>query len=246
MGLLQEMKSLGIEKVPTDGLADYNNGGAIRQHRFSPYSDNGGSVVSIVGDDYAVIASDTRLSGNGYSIFSREQPKLFKLSEKTVLGSTGCWCDILTFTKVAEMRMKAYRHLHNKSMSTPAVAQMMATMLYNKRFFPYYISNILGGLDDQGKGYLYSYDPVGHMERNMYRAGGSSVSLLQPLLDNQVGLKNMQNVDKTPISLEKAISLIHDVFISAAEREIRTGDGIHFSIITKDGIEERRLPLRRD
>merc|ERR1719190_285932 len=123
---------------------------------------------------------------------------------------------------------------------------MTATMLYHKRFFPYYVSNILAGLDDQGKGILYSYDPVGHAERNMYRAGGSSCSLLQPLLDNQVGLKNMENVDKTPISLEKAVSLIHDVFISAAEREIHTGDGIHFNIITKYGIEEKRLPLRRD
>ena len=144
------------------------------------------------------------------------------------------------------MRMKSYRHLHNKQMSTPAVAQMAATMLYQKRFFPYYISNILGGLDDQGRGCLYSYDPVGHMEKNMYRAGGSAVSLLQPLLDNQVGLKNMEGVEKKPISLEKAMSIIHDVFISAAEREIHTGDGIHFNIITKDGIKEERLPLRRD
>ena len=78
------------------------------------------------------------------------------------------------------------------------------------------------------------------------RAGGSSVSLLQPLLDNQVGLKNMENMEKNPISLEKAISIIHDVFISAAEREIHTGDGIHINIITKDGIKEERLPLRRD
>merc|ERR1711970_993251 len=73
-----------------------------------------------------VIASDTRLSGHGYAILSREQPKLFKLSETTVLGSAGCWCDILTFCKVAEMRMKSYRYNHNKSMSTPAVAQMIA------------------------------------------------------------------------------------------------------------------------
>ena len=58
------------------------------------------------------------------------------------------------------MRMKAYRHNHNKEMSTPAVAQMAAIMLYNKRFFPYYISNILAGLDEHGKGVLYSYDPV--------------------------------------------------------------------------------------
>ena len=38
----------------------------------------------------------------------------------------------------------------------------------------------------QGKGALWSYDPVGHAEKNMYRAGGSACTLLQPLLDNQV------------------------------------------------------------
>jgi len=239
------MKSLGIEKIPNDGgLDEYNNG--MIQRRFSPYSDNGGSIVAIAGEDYALIASDTRLSGNGYSIFSREQPKLFKLSDKTVLGSTGCWCDILTFTKVADMRMKSYRYTHNKDMGTKAVAQMTATMLYNKRFFPYYISNILAGLDDEGKGTLYSYDPVGHAERNMYRAGGSACTLLQPLLDNQVGLKNMVGVDKVPLSVEKAMNIIHDVFVSAAEREIHTGDAIHFNIITKDGIKVETAPLRRD
>ena len=105
------MKSLGIEKVPSNGLGDYSNG--MIERRFSPYSDNGGSIVAIAGDDYVVIASETRLSGNGYSILSREQPKLFKLSEKTVLGSTGCWCDILTFTKVFKpvlLTLRGRRH----------------------------------------------------------------------------------------------------------------------------------------
>jgi len=238
------MRSLGIEKIPTQGLSDYNNGATER--RFSPYSDNGGSTVAIAGPDFCVIASDTRLSGHGYAILSREQPKLFKLSETTVLGSTGCWCDILTFCKVADMRLKSYRHNHNKVMSTPAVAQMTSTMLYSKRFFPYYISNILAGLDNEGRGVVYSYDPVGHSEKTTYRAAGSAVSLLQPLLDNQVGLKNMENVDRSPITLEKAMNIIHDVFISAAEREIHTGDGIYFNIITKDGIKVQELPLRRD
>ena len=59
-------------------------------------------------------------------------------------------------------------------------------MLTIRRFFPYYISNILAGLDNEGRGVVYSYDPVGHSERTTYRAAGSAVSLLQPLLDNQV------------------------------------------------------------
>ena len=59
------MKSLGIEKIPAEAgtLSDYNNG--MTERRFSPYSDNGGSVVAIAGEDYVVIASDTRLSGHG-------------------------------------------------------------------------------------------------------------------------------------------------------------------------------------
>jgi len=71
-------------------------------------------------------------------------------------------------------------------MSTVAAAQMLSTMLYNKRFFPYYVSNVLAGLDAGGNGVIYSYDPVGHMQKDSFHAGGSAGPLLQPLLDNQV------------------------------------------------------------
>ncbi len=35
---------------------------------------------------------------------------------------------------------------------------------------------------------VYSYDPVGHVEKHTYRAAGSSVAMVQPMLDNQVGI----------------------------------------------------------
>ena len=43
----------------------------------------------------------------------------------------------------------------------------------------------------------------------------------------------MQGVERKPIPVETAMNIIHDVFVSAAEREIHTGDAIHFNIITK-------------
>ena len=33
-------------------------------------------------------------------------------------------------------------------MSLPACAQMMSNVLYSKRFFPYSVSNVMAGLDD--------------------------------------------------------------------------------------------------
>ena len=69
---------------------------------------------------------------------------------------------------------------------------------------------------------------------------------MQSLLDNQVDKKNMANVEKKYLTLEEAERLIYDCFVSAAEREIHVGDGICMRIITKDGIEEKFMALRRD
>uniref|UniRef100_T1J791 Proteasome subunit beta n=1 Tax=Strigamia maritima TaxID=126957 RepID=T1J791_STRMM len=219
--------------------------GQGKQHQFSPYADNGGSVVAIAGENYAVIASDTRLS-TGFQIYTREQPKLFRLSPTTVLGSSGCWCDILTFTKILEARMKMYEHEHHKVMNTPAVAQLVSVMLYYKRFFPYFVSNIVAGLDENGAGCVYSFDPVGHCERELFRAGGSSSALLQPLLDNQIAFKNMENVAHVPVTLDNAVKIIRDTFISAAERDIYTGDGIIMNVISENGVQSEKFPLRKD
>lgn len=142
--------------------------------------------------------------------------------------------------------MQMYEHMHNKTMSTTAVAQMLSILMYNRRFFPYYVSNILAGIDENGKGVVFSYDPIGHCERATYRAGGSAGALLQPVLDSQVGLKNQLNASTDPLPKERAIAIIKDTFISATERDIYTGDAVILNIITKDGIVEDKLELRKD
>ncbi|XP_067646826.1 proteasome subunit beta type-1 [Eurosta solidaginis] len=223
---------------------EYKVPGAQHQD-FSPYESNGGSIVAIAGEDYVVIAADTRLS-SGYTIHTRKQNKLFKLSEKTVLGSTGCWCDTLALTSLVNARMQMYEHLHLKTMSTEAVAQMLSILMYNKRFFPYYVSNVLAGLDVEGKGVVYSYDPIGHCERTTYRAGGSAGTLLQPVLDNQIGGKDKDVKNKPKVSLAKAKEVAKDAFISAAERDIYTGDSVILTVITKDGVVDEQVELRKD
>jgi len=58
--------------------------------------------------------------------------------------------DQLALHKLLQSRLQWYQHQHRKPMSTPAIAQMLSTILYGKRFFPYYTFNILGGLDEEG------------------------------------------------------------------------------------------------
>ena len=73
-------------------------------------------------------------------------------------------------------------------MSAPALAQMLSVILYGKRMFPYYVWNTLGGLDENGKGSVFSYDPVGNYEKHLYNCSGSAGHLIQPFLDSRVSL----------------------------------------------------------
>ncbi len=62
----------------------------------------------------------------------------------------------------------------------------------------------------------------------------------------QIGYKNQEGVIKESLTIEKAVSLVQDVFTAAAERDIYTGDGLSINIVTAEGTEVREIPLRRD
>lgn len=221
-------------------------------HHFSPYEMNGGTLIAVAGADYVIVASDTRLS-EGYSILSRDEPHTFALQPHCMIGCVGFHGDCLTFVKKLEIRLRMYEYENSlKTMSTPAIAQLASTLLYYKRFFPYYVNTIVGGLMPDGQGAVYSYDPVGSFEREMYRASGSSAALIQPLLDSQFGLKNLNGnftLNKSLVctkSRDAAVAIVRDAFISAAERDIYCGDSVTINVITKDGVKTEHYPLRKD
>ncbi|TPX40304.1 hypothetical protein SeMB42_g04658 [Synchytrium endobioticum] len=215
------------------------------EHAFSPYTSNGGTTVCIAGEDYCLAAGDTRQS-EGYSINTRYNPKVFPLSNGTVLASTGMAADTRTLVKVLEQRLEWYRHQHEKQMSPSALAQMLSTILYGKRFFPYYTFNAVAGVDADGRGAIYTYDPVGNMERVGWDASGSAGNLIQPFLDNQVGYKHQPTHIQGFLPLEAALRLVKDSFTSATERDIHTGDFLEIYIIKADGVVKELYDLKKD
>ncbi|KAI9670405.1 MAG: Proteasome subunit beta type-6 [Caeruleum heppii] len=235
-----------------------------REHSFYPYADNGGSTLGISGSTFAILAGDTR-STSGYNINTRYAPKIYKIGgddatgagAHLVLAVVGFAADGHALKERLEAIVKMYRYQHGKPMSVKACAQRLSTILYGKRFFPYYVHAILGGLDEEGVGALYSYDPVGSYEREQCRAAGAAASLIMPFLDNQVNFKNqympgsgeghaLQQRLAEPLPREDVEALVRDAFTSAVERHIEVGDGLQMMIITKDGIEEIYSPLKKD
>ncbi|KAG8832171.1 Proteasome subunit beta type-6 [Serendipita sp. 405] len=121
-----------------------------QERRFNPYTENGGTILAIAGQDFAVIAGDTRQS-EGYNIQTRYAPKVFRLTDKAVLAVNGFAADGNMFVQKVQQRLEWYHHAHNKEMPLRAIARLIQTMLYAKRFFPYYVYNILGGIEEDGE-----------------------------------------------------------------------------------------------
>jgi 20S proteasome subunit beta 6 len=192
-------------------------------------------------------------------------PKVFKIGgdDETgkgahiLLSVVGFAADGNALKERLDAVVKMYKYQHGKSMSVPACAQRLSTILYQKRFFPYYVHVILAGLDEEGKGALYSYDPVGSYEREECRAAGAASSLIMPFLDNQVKFKNqyvpgsgeghaLQPKKAEPLPRQTVEQLVRDAFTSAVERHIEVGDNLQMMIITRDGVEEVFHPLKKD
>lgn len=100
----------------------------------------------------------------------------------------------------------------------------------------------VGGIDRDGTGAVYSFDPVGSYERESCRAAGAAQSLIQPFLDNMVYSKNQVRDPQLPalekgkrpeLPLERVIGLVTDAFTGATERHIEVGDGLEMFVIEK-------------
>ncbi|ORX39270.1 nucleophile aminohydrolase [Kockovaella imperatae] len=213
---------------------------ADKQHAFNPYSENGGSILAIAGADFTVIAGDTRQS-EGYSIQTRYARKVWQLTDRCVIATNGFAADGNNFVKRIKQRLEWYEHAHQKQMSIKAIARLTQTMLYGNRFFPYFAYVILGGIDEDGTGAVYSFDPIGSYEREACRAAGAAQSLIQPFLDNQIYFRNQTPAPGAEpfvpgrLPLSTVLGLVIDSFTSATEREIAVGDGLELYVVMKKG-----------
>ncbi len=205
------------------------------------------SCLGVAGKDFAVIAADTRMSDGGYSIMTRNKSKCSQLTSHVVLASGGMQADIQALHKNLAAKMQWFEFQHRKEMPLVSVSQLLSTTLYQKRFFPYYAFNVLGGVDSvTGEGFVFGYDAVGSFEKIKWTANGSGQALMMPLLDNQVGKESQSLAPKAELTGPQMVELVKEAFTAAGERDIYTGDSVEIYLITKEGVKLENFLLKDD
>lgn len=72
------MTSVILKQLPSSSTNQTRSLSAKGQAQWSPYNVNEGTALAVAGADFAIVCGDTRMS-DGYTILSRQQPKIFKL-----------------------------------------------------------------------------------------------------------------------------------------------------------------------
>ena len=190
----------------------------------------GATTVGVVFKDGVILASEKRVS-YGYLVVSKTGKKVFKITDHVGAACAGLVSDMQELIR----EVSAYGNLFSLDVGRPisvrSAAKLMSNLLFSRRLAPLITQTIVGGFDDEGPS-LYSLDPLGSVLPDKYTVVGSGTEIAMGVVED--GFK--ENMD-----LEAAKGLVIRGMKSAISRDIMSGDGVDFLIITKDGIAEESM-----
>jgi proteasome beta subunit len=190
----------------------------------------GATTIGVVCKDGVVLASEKRIS-YGYLVVSKGGKKVFQITDCIGAACAGLVSDM----QILAREMEAYANLFSldvgRSISVRSAAKLMSTLLFNRRLAPLITQTIVGGMDDEGAS-LYVLDVLGSVIPDKYAVVGSGTEIAMGVLEEGY---------KEGLTMEEAKDLVIRSIKSAISRDIMSGDGIDFLLITKDGIHEESM-----
>jgi proteasome beta subunit len=190
----------------------------------------GATTVGIVCQDGVILASEKRVS-YGYLIVSKGGKKVFRITDRIGAACAGLVSDMQILVREVE----AYANLYSLEVSRPisvrSAAKLMSNLLFNRRLAPLITQTIVGGTDGEGTS-LYVLDILGSVIPDKYAVVGSGTEIAMGLLEEGY---------REDMTIEEGKNLVVRAIKSAISRDVMSGDGIDFLLITKNGTQEESM-----
>jgi len=190
----------------------------------------GATTLGVVCSDGVILASEKRVS-YGYFVVSRTGKKVFKVTDKIGMACAGMVSDMQTLVREVEAYTNLYRLDTGRPIAVKAAAKLMSNLLFNQRYYPLITQTIVGGVDEEGAS-VYVLDLLGSLIPDKYAAVGSGAEIAVGVLEE--GYKEKMTVKEGQELVTRAIK-------SAVSRDVMSGDGIDFLVITDKGIQEESI-----
>jgi proteasome beta subunit len=197
----------------------------------------GTTTLGLVHKEGVVMATEHRAT-MGTLIAHKATQKLFKIDENLGLTTAGLVGDAQLLARYLMAEVELYKLKRSETMSIRAAATLMANILAGRRFYPYWVQLLIGGVDDEG-GHVYSLDPAGGCIPDDYVTTGSGSPYVYGVLENNY---------KANMSTNDAVDLAIQSLTAAMNRDAASGNGYDIAVITKkgwNGIAESEVNKRK-
>jgi proteasome beta subunit len=188
----------------------------------------GTTTCALTCTDGVALAADTRASA-GFFIADRHVMKIQKVDKHLGMTIAGGVADAQNLVDIMRYNANIYRLTNRELMPIKSAARLCSNVLFNQRFYPYYVQIILAGYDNKMGGQIYNIDLFGSMTSEKFISTGSGSPVAYGYLESEF---------KDNLSVNESYKIAIQAIAAAIRRNAGTGDNINAVIIDKDGYRE--------
>ncbi len=190
----------------------------------------GATTLGVVCSDGVILASEKRVS-YGSLVVSRVGKKVFKITDRIGAACAGLVSDMQILIREVEAYANLFRLDTGRLIPVKSAAKVMSNLLFSRRLVPLITQTIVGGMDEEGSS-IYALDILGSVIPDKYAAVGSGAEIAVGVLEEGY---------KENMPIKEAKELVVRAVKSAVSRDIMSGDGIDFILITNEGMQEESI-----
>ena len=204
---------------------------------------NGGTVLAMVGKNCIAIATDLRY-GAGLRTVTQTFPKAFRQGQRCFLGFGGFASDIQTVHGEVKSRCSVYELKERREMAPRVLSSMLSSLLYERRFAPYYVEAIVAGLerDEAAEGQWTPF--LSHMDCIGAVSEGCGFACVGTGAECVMGV--CEAMWREGLDEKDLFETAAQCMLSALDRDALSGWGAVVHVITPDSITTSELKCRQD
>jgi len=198
---------------------------------------NGAAIIAMKGKNCVAIAADTRLGVQMQTVSTNFQ-KIFPMSDKLMVGLAGLATDVQTLSEQLVFRTNMYELREHRTMQPKTFMHCLSSMLYERRFGPYFAQPVVAGLDSNNVPFIAGMDLIGSamISEDFVVAGTCE--------ENLFGM--CESLWEPNLEAEDLFETIAQALMNAVDRDCISGWGAVVHVIESDKVTTRRLKTRMD
>lgn len=183
----------------------------------------GTTTVGLVCSDGVVMGTEMRAT-MGHLISHKTTKKLFRIDDHLGMTVAGLVGDAQALARTLRAEAELYKVKRDRGMSVKAASTLLSNLMNQRKFAPYMVQLLVGGVDEEG-GSVYSLDAAGGSIPDEFITTGSGSPYVYGVLEDAF---------ESGLSVDDGADLAVRALTAAMKRDAASGDGIALCTITEE------------